>query len=76
MAENVGGSEKKCNFAGESTKMNDMEITKKTTRAENIAINSKKTPRSRRMRYAREHKGELVVVDPGLRAQLISCAPL
>jgi hypothetical protein len=46
---------------------------RKTTRAENIAINSKKTPRSRRMKYALEHAGAFIVVDPELRAQLISC---
>jgi hypothetical protein len=46
---------------------------RKSTRAENIAINSKKTPRSRRMKYALEHAGELIIVDPELRAQLKSC---
>jgi hypothetical protein len=46
---------------------------KKTTRAENIAINSKKTPKSRRMKYALEHAGAFIIVDPELRAQLKSC---
>ena len=48
-------------------------VTRKTTAAENAAINSKKTPRSRRMKYAREHKGAFIVLDPELRAQLKSC---
>ncbi len=50
-------------------------IRRKTTREENIAINSKKTPRSRRMKYALEHAGAFIVVDPELRAQLKSCEP-
>ena len=53
-----------------------MPLTRKKTRAENIAINSKKTPRSRRMRYAVEHPGAFIVLDPELRAQLKSCEPL
>jgi len=48
-------------------------VFKKTTAAENFAINSKKTPRSRRMKFALEHAGELIVLDPELRAQLRSC---
>lgn len=51
-------------------------IKRKTTRAENIAINSKKTPRSKRMKYAMEHPGAFIVLDPELRAQLKSCEPL
>ena len=52
-----------------------MEEVKKRRRtaAENIAINSKKTPRTKRMKYARAHKGAFIVVDPELRAQLVSC---
>ena len=50
-------------------------VRKKNSIAENIAINSRKTPRSRRMKYALEHAGELVVVSPELRAQLRSCEP-
>ena len=56
--------------------MEETTAKRKRTRAENIAINSKKTPRSRRMKYALEHAGELIVVDPELRAQLRSCEPL
>ena len=51
-------------------------VNGKTTRAENIAINSKKTPRTRRMKYALEHAGELIILDPELRSQLKSCEPL
>lgn len=51
-------------------------LKRKTTRAENIAINSKKTPKSKRMKYALEHAGQLIIVDPELRAQLKSCEPL
>lgn len=53
-----------------------MPLTRKKTRAENIAINSKKTPRSKRMKYARDHAGAFIVLDPELRAQLKSCEPL
>lgn len=55
--------------------MAEMTVKRKRTRAENIAINSKKTPKSRRMKYALEHAGELIVIDPELRAQLRSCEP-
>ena len=55
--------------------MADTTVKRKRTRAENIAINSKKTPKSRRMKYALEHAGELIVIDPELRAQLRSCEP-
>jgi hypothetical protein len=49
--------------------------TRKRTAAENRAINSKKTPRSRRMKYALEHAGAFIILDPELRAQLKSCEP-
>ena len=53
--------------------MNTEYQKKRRTRAENVAINSKKTPRSRRMKYALEHAGAFIIVDPELRAQLKSC---
>ena len=51
-------------------------LIRKSSRAENIAINSKKTPRSKRMKFAREHAGEVMIVSPTLRAQLKSCESL
>ena len=38
--------------------------------AENYAINSKKTPRTRRMQFLRAHKGAFVVLNPQLKEQL------
>ena len=32
--------------------------------ARNYAINSKKTPKTRKMAYAREHSGEVIITDP------------
>ncbi len=43
---------------------------KKKKMAENYAINSKKTPRTRRMAFARTHKGAFIVYDPVLKGQL------
>ena len=43
---------------------------KKLKMAENYAINSKKTPRTSRMAYARAHRGGIVVLDPALKARL------
>ena len=43
---------------------------KKRTREENIAINSKKTPRSQTMIFAMSHKGMLIVNDPELERKL------
>lgn len=37
---------------------------KKERMARNYAINSKKTPKTRRMAFAREHSGELIITDP------------
>ena len=43
---------------------------KKARMARNYAINSKKTPRTRRMAFARAHAGEVIVTDPKLIARL------
>ena len=43
---------------------------KKERMARNYAINSKKTPRTRRMAFARAHAGEVIVTDPKLIARL------
>ena len=53
-------------------KTRDMTETtkKKRTREENIAINSKKTPRSQTMIFAMSHKGMLIVNDPELERKL------
>lgn len=39
---------------------------KKLTREENIALNSKKVPRSKTMIFATEHKHMIIVNDPAL----------
>lgn len=36
----------------------------------NYAINSQKTPRTRRMAYARAHAGDVIVTDPELIARM------
>lgn len=38
--------------------------------ARNYAINSKKTPKTKRMAYAREHSGEVIITDPELIERL------
>ena len=43
---------------------------KKKRMAENYAINSKKTPRTSRMAYARAHRGGLIVLDEAMKARL------
>ena len=43
---------------------------KKKRMAENYAINSKKTPRTSRMAFARAHRGGLIILDPTLKARL------
>ena len=45
---------------------------RKSEMANNRAINSKKTARSRFMRWARAHKGAFIINDPELKAQLVS----
>ena len=54
----------------------DMETTttqtRRLTRAERIAINSQIPARTKRMVFARAHKGALTVLDPDLRAKLRS----
>ena len=49
----------------------DMTIAEKKRRmAENFAINSKKTPRTSRMRYAVAHKGAIIVNSNELKERL------
>lgn len=43
---------------------------KKRKMAENFAINSKKTPRTSRMRYAVAHKGAIIVNSNELKERL------
>ena len=43
---------------------------KKARMARNYAINSKKTPRTRRMAFAVAHEGDVIVTDPALIARL------
>lgn len=38
--------------------------------AENYAINSKKTPRTSRMAFARAHRKGVVILDPAMKARL------
>ena len=45
---------------------------RKSTRAENIAINTKKTPRSKTMIFAMAHRGMAEVTDPQLQSRLYS----
>ena len=47
---------------------------RKNRRAERIAINLKKTPRSRTMIFAMSHRGMVEVTDPELKARLYSYA--
>ena len=46
--------------------------TRRLTRAERIAINSKKPARTKAIQWARAHKGAIIVIDPMLKAQLRS----
>ena len=54
----------------------DMETTttqtKRLTRAERIAINSAKPAKTKRLAFARAHKGAIIVLDPELKARLRS----
>ena len=43
---------------------------KKRRMAMNYAINSKRTPRTRRGAFAIAHAGSVIVTDPALRARL------
>ena len=43
---------------------------KKERMARNYAINSKKTPRTRRMAFARAHAGDVTITDPVLIEKL------
>lgn len=43
---------------------------KKARMARNYAINSKKTPKTRRMAFARAHAGEITITDPKLIERL------
>ena len=46
--------------------------TKRLTRAERIAINSAKPAKTKRLAFARAHKGAIIVLDPELKARLRS----
>ena len=47
------------------TTMTDEERKERMERmARNYAINSKKTPKTNRMKYAVEHSGEVIITDP------------
>lgn len=43
---------------------------KKERMARNYAINSMKTPRTKRMAFARAHSGAITITDPVLAAKL------
>ncbi len=43
---------------------------KKARMARNYAINSKKTPRTRRMAFAVAHAGAITITDPKLKERL------
>ena len=43
---------------------------KKKRMAENYAINSKKTPRTSRMAFARAHRRGVIILDSALKARL------
>ena len=45
-------------------------VEKRQRMAENYAINSKKTPRTSRMAFARAHRKGLVVLDAALKSRL------
>ncbi|MBR6456467.1 MAG: hypothetical protein IKT22_06700 [Prevotella sp.] len=48
---------------------------KKERMARNYAINSKKTPRTRRMAFARAHSGAITITDPKLIERLRNYVP-
>ena len=48
---------------------------KKERMARNYAINSKKTPRTRRMAFAVAHAGGITITDPKLAAKLKNYVP-
>ena len=48
---------------------------KKERMARNYAINSKKTPRTRRMAFARAHAGGIIITDPKLIERLSNYVP-
>ena len=48
---------------------------KKARMARNYAINSKKTPRTRRMAFARAHSGAITITDPKLIERLRNYVP-
>ena len=48
---------------------------KKERMARNYAINSKKTPRTRRMAFAVAHAGGITITDPKLAARLKNYVP-
>lgn len=48
---------------------------KKKRMARNFAINSKKTPRTRRMAFAVAHAGGITITDPELAARLKNYVP-
>ena len=43
---------------------------KKERMARNYAINSKKTPKTKRMAFARAHSGAIIITDPKLKERL------
>ena len=47
---------------------------KKERMARNYAINSKKTPRTRRMAFAIAHAGGIIITDPKLKERLTTYA--
>ena len=47
---------------------------KKERMARNYAINSKKTPKTRRMAFARAHSGGITIIDPKLKERLTTYA--
>ena len=48
---------------------------KKERMSRNYAINSKKTPRTRRMAFARAHAGGITITDPKLIERLSNYVP-
>jgi len=49
------------------------EMEKKKRMAENYAINSKKTPRTARMAFARSQRRSLIVLDPKFKNEMTIC---
>lgn len=48
---------------------------KKERMARNYAINSKKTPRTKRMAFARAHSGGITITDPELASRISNYVP-